>query len=197
LPQSRLPDVNTAIIVYRREAITDLKGNRYDACLGALHALNGMLPKEYRVTISTLDYNIMMKEGLFATCKFCTQESDFRTVKTFELVLPFVNSVIATQAKEKIWLCSHCQKENRTGETMFTNKIFKKPYYLRVVPDPPTRKDGMMGRTQFHMQFSSWFWTTLGELEAQLAQFRDDNWKKPGSIYDIDDDLGDTGEENY
>jgi len=194
LPQSRLPDVNTAIIVYRREAITDLKGNKYDACLGALHALNGMLPKEYRVTISTMDYNAMMKEGLFATCKFCTQESDFRTVKPFELVLPFVNSVIATQAKEKIWLCSHCQKENRTGETMFTNKIFKKPYYLRVVPDPPTRKDGMMGRTQFTIKFSSWFWLALSSIEAQMGRYREEYQPKDSDMFDMEASVQEGGE---
>lgn len=195
MPQSRLPDVNTAIIVYRREAITDLKGQRYDGCLGALHALNGMLPDVYRVKISTTDYNKMMKEGLFATCNFCTEESNFQVVKTTDVFLPFDQSIVSENIKEKIWICSHCHKENKRSLTKFTHKTFEKPYYLRVVPDPPTRKDGVMARNEFHRKFSSWFWTMLGEIEAQLAQFRDDNWKKPGSLYDIDEDFGDTGEE--
>lgn len=183
--------------MYRREAITDLKGEKYDACMGALNALNAMLPQEYRVVISTIDYNKMMQEGLFAACNFCTEESDFKDVRKIERLLSFNESVITGKSKDEFWVCSKCNRENKTTTTKFKNKIFKEPYYLKVVPNPPVRMEGMMTRTKFHKQFSNWFWSALGEIEAQLAQFRDDNWKKPGSLYDLDEDLGDTGEDKY
>ena len=197
MPQSRLPDVNTAIIVYRRESITDLKSQNYSGCIGGLNALNAMLPKEYRVVISTKDYEDVMKEGLFAICKFCKVENDFRSVKIINISLTFDLKILTNQKSENVWFCGTCKKQNKTAITQFNQKKFKQPYYMRVVPNPPIRKEGILSRTRFDSTFVSWFWTVLGEIEAQLAQFRDDNWKKPGSLYDLDEDLGDTGEENF
>lgn len=192
--QARLPDINTAFIVYRREAISSWKSRTYDSCFGSLNTLNGLLPKKYRVVISTKEYDNKTKQDLIACCTKCDAEIDFRSVQVFELIAPFTQSVINGNVKEKVWNCTECKKINHLDDTKIIQKVLQEPYFLQVVPKPPIRREGMMDRTRYHIKFSIWFWTVLGEIEQQMAQFRDDNWHKEGELYDIDTDIGDSGE---
>jgi len=72
-------------------------------------------------------------------------------------------------------------------------KILSEPYFLRIVPKPPQRKDGLMDRSTYHSKIAVWIWTFLDELEERMAQFRDDNWSKGDESESLD--FGDTGEE--
>ena len=69
MPQARLPDINTAFIVYRREAITSWKSQTYDACFGSLQTLNGLLPHDYRVMISDSEYYKEINKDMLFTCE--------------------------------------------------------------------------------------------------------------------------------
>ena len=88
----------------------------------------------------------------------------------------------------QIWHCPECKTENRLSKTRMIQKVMSLPSFIKVVPEPPQRKDGLTDRKTYHKIFSRWFWQFLDELEAQAANFRDDNWQKDGQseIEDVD-----------
>ena len=147
--QAELPDKNTAFIVYRREAISSWKSARFDACIGALYSLMGLLPTTYRPTISTEEFNAVTNQDTLAFCTECKTESNYSTVNTFEIMLPLLSNVISGQTTEKVWECIFCKKLNSINTTEFKQKILKEPYFIKVIPEPPSRKSGILGRTQF------------------------------------------------
>ena len=59
------------------------------------------------------------------------------------------------------------------------------PTFLGVVPEPPTRTNGLMDRMRFNIEIERWGWLILGELEFKMGKFRDDNWKKGNNDDDI------------
>lgn len=195
MPQARLPDINTAFIVYRREVLSSLNSQRYQDCFGALNTLNGLLPEKYRVIISTEQFNEKTKQGIFALCTGCNKEIDYSTVEPFEVICTFLESAITRQKTKMVWMCPECKSENQVNHERMIKTKLQEPYFLRVVPNPPERKDGLIDRTNYHGLVSKWVWMAIGELEAQMAQFRDDNWHKEGELFDIESDVDTTGED--
>src|SRR3990172_5161010 len=94
--ESRLMDVNTSAIKRRNEVSAGLDSHNFTKVLGALYALNALLPEryeddgrqKYRITISDSLYAKFTKHKVMITCKFCTEEYDFETIKVYELVFP-------------------------------------------------------------------------------------------------------------
>ena len=192
MPQARLPDINTAFIIYRREAINSWRGERYDAAIGSLYTFNGLLGEPYRIKISNKEFDEKIQDDIVATCEGCNGEIDFKTVKVYNLLLSSISGMISDKQYERCWSCK-CGYTNRLFTTKLIQKVRAEPYYLKVVSKPPKRSEGMMNRTKFKIAFSIWFWSLLNELEASAAKFRDDNWKKGGMLYDdLDIDWDDT-----
>lgn len=184
MPQSRLPDINTAFITYRRQVLSGLNSLNYDLTFGALYALNGLLPEKYRVTISTLEYEQKTRKDVFAICNGCKAQIDYKTIQVYTLLLKPIEQFIEQVEDEKAWDCNKCGYTNRLQQTEMIQTTLKEPYFLKVVPKPPMRKDGVMDRTKYHQKVKEWALTFLTELEERMAQFRDDNWQK-GSESDI------------
>jgi len=192
--QAELPDKNTAFIVYRRESISSWKSGKYDACVGALYSLMGLLPSDYRPTISTEEFDILTSQNLMAVCSECSTENNFAQVKTFNMTLPFLANVISGQQTEKVWSCISCGRDNRLSTTKLIQKVLKEPYFLKVIPSPPGRKDGMLGRTQFTIKFSSWFWLALSSIEAQMGRYREEYQPKDSDMFDMEASVQEGGE---
>lgn len=197
MPQSALPDVNTKFIIYTREAINGWKSRNYDSAIGSLYAFNGLLPDEepgkYRVIVDTNEYRNKTKQDLIAICKNCDKEINYNEIRIMNVVSAMIVRIISNVSNVKIWVCPQCNKDNELEETKLIQKILKDPSFITVVPKPPTRKDGIIDRTQFHTKFTVWFWTFLTELEAQAARFRQD-YKPQGSGEEEFLDSQDTGE---
>ena len=194
MPQARLPDINAAFTKYRNEAIISWKGLNYPSCIGSLFAFNGLLASKYRVKVSTSLYREKIRNDIIVTCKECDKESDFKTVKVFDLLLPMISRFIVESQTQKVWVCPKCNKNNDLLNTKMVQKVLQEPSFLQVVPNPPERKNGLLDRTSYHRKFSVWFWQFIDELEAQAAQFRDDNWVKKDNLYD-DSDVDTEGED--
>ncbi len=194
MPQARLPDINTAYITYRREVLVTLKTKNYTSCIGALYALNGLLPEKYRVTISNQVYAEKSSQNLLVICKHCKQKIDYNKISILKVIVPLIEGLVSGQSYHKVWDCILCQKENSLDHTEMIQEVLKEPSFLQVVPRPPNRKEGMKDRTTYHNQFVIWAETLLIELEAQMAQFRDDNWHK-GDDPLLDEEVDTTGED--
>ena len=192
MPQARLPDINAAFTKHRNESITSLKSGDYDAVFGALYALNALLPDtvdeddsnklKYRVVISDIEFQKLVKHTVYVECYHCKEDSIFDTVIRFELAPDIDIQVLTKIKKEEVWICPECTKINRLARTreldLISETQLKEPYFLGVMPKPPTRRDGLNDRSKFHQAMVKWSWSMLDELEAKMAQFRDDNWTK-------------------
>lgn len=183
MPQSRLPDINTAFIMYRREVLQSLNQKNYDNCFGALYALNGLLPAEYRVKVSSIEYSRLTTQDIVAKCNKCDKEIDYKSLKVMAILAPLIVGVVSGQQYHKIWVCPECKFENKLTKTAMIQKTLQEPYFLRVVPKPPQRKDGLFDRSSYHRKVIQWVWNMLDELEERMAQFRDDNWTKSDNLY--------------
>jgi len=195
MPQARLPDINTQYIKYTNEAISSWKGKSYDSAIGSLNALNGLMPEEYRISINTPEYEAQTYFDIKAECKHCKEEIERHTIEPFDLVNSFLTRLISGSNTDKVWICPKCKATNRLLDTTMTKPKLKEPYFIKVVPQPPQRKDGLLDRTRFHNKFSVWFWTCLGEISAEMARFRDDNWTKGDDLSEFDIPTEDTGED--
>ena len=195
MPQARLPDINTAFNYYRGKAVTSWLGKNWSAAIGSLYAFNGCLPKDYRVKISSKEYNDKTRQDIQVYCGHCNKEFNHYDITPYTMLLPMLLQHLAGSEYIKVWRCSECNKTNKLETTRMVQKVLAKPYFLQVVPEPPNRSDGLIDRTNFDKKFGSWFWSFLDELETQAAKFRDDNWQKKDAFFDIDSDIPEDGQE--
>lgn len=195
MPQAALPDLNTAFIIYRREAITSLKGKRYDACFGALYAINGLLPKEYRVKVSTKLYEEKTNLDIMAVCYHCKAESNYKEVVIHDVLVPLIVKMITGSVTEKVWDCSKCLKSNKLNKTDILEPILEEPNFTKMMPKPPERKNGLLDRVSFHREISRWVWTMIDELEAQMSNYRREYQPRSDEMIDSDLNMEYSGED--
>ena len=123
MPQARLPDINTQYIKFTNEAVNSWKSKNYESCLGSLFTLNGMLPQEYRVTISNEQYLEKTKEILIVVCTDCGKETEREKIPIRHLMLPMLDSILAKKKYDDFWFCPGCKVRNKLIETeMILNK---------------------------------------------------------------------------
>ena len=181
MPQASLPDINTAFIKYRNQAIFNMENGRYDAAVGSLYAFNGCLPETYRVKISTIEYEAKTQEKLNAKCPYCEEEIEVKDMQIEKILNPLIIGVFTKEKYDKVWHCSKCNQVNRLAETEMIKYQLEEPSFLGIVPKPPERKDSLTDRRQFDIKFQNWCWKLLDELEAKAATFRRDYTPKDGS----------------
>ena len=174
-------------------AIANLASEKYGQCTTALYAINALLPEEYRVKISNEEFEKYTKQYPIYACFRCKLES--KHISVFERITPLIEGILFGRPHDEFWTCPRCFIDNRLSQTDITQEVLDKPYFIKVVPDPPNRKDGLMDRTNFHNKFIKWAETLLIELESQLSKFRSDNWTKGGDDFETDLGLEDNLEE--
>ena len=183
--QSRLPDINTAFNTHRRKVIVSMDQDKFLDSLGALYALNALLPLEYRVVISTRKYLELTRQDLSAQCPRCDNLFDYSKIKPENIIANPTMEMITGTKQQMVWKCTKCKAVNPINKTTFTQTILDKPYYLGVVPDPPKRGDGLSDRFGFAHRCKKWCWQMLYELEEKMAQYRDDNWNRGEEEFDM------------
>lgn len=198
--QSLLIDMNSGWYKHKTELNEGLRTRNYNECEGALDELNALLPDEYTVLIDTELYNEKMKGNMVALCNHCTTKYDdpankekpkkgptrvdVEKMEKQELLLPSMDRMIYGKETDTFWTCPGCHKDNRLSETRFKRSVLQKPYYLKVVPEPPKHKPGIDDRTNFHYKFEKWAHRFLTELNKQARQFRHDYKPKDGETED-------------
>ena len=183
MPTQRLIDINTAAITYRRECLTALGKRQYKSCIGAIKTLNAELPRDdgdhkYRIVFDTDAYNNKVNEHFQIICPKCEVEHEYRDIKFYDLDLPIEERIISDISRKRYWKCPKCKEENELTKSDVIQSAIEKPYYLRVVPDPPSIDNGLVSKLVFHNQMVEWVWLCLNSLEDGFARFRDDNWNK-------------------
>lgn len=200
MPQSRLIDVNTAAIKYRNAIDQGLDSQNYNKVFGSCYAINALLPngpeddgrQKYRITISDVLYKKFTHYDRMITCTECSEQSIFDKVKMFDLLPPMMIKGMTTAKNERVWVCPKCNEECNLLKSDMTEKTLKEPYFIRVVPKIPKRSEGILDRAEYHQAVVRWVTMFRVEWEASMAQFRDDNWQKKGTMFD--DEVADGGE---
>ena len=191
--QSRLPDINTAFIKYRNEVIGAIKRLDFNQMHGSLNAINGMLPDQYQVTISTAKYEDLTRTDIQYLCKTCTANSKEpveipkESIRVFELYPNAMQGLLYGGIKEQVWNCPNCHTTHILKETEISVTKLQDPYFIGVVPNPPNRKQGLMDKLTFNDRTVAWGWQMLNELEHKMAKFRDDNWSRGDDLEGFDD----------
>ena len=148
----------------------------YARAFGATYAINAALPEKYQIKISTEEYEQLIQTDVIVTCDKCAKETNKNEIQVVELLLTSVQNLILNQKTEKIWVCA-CGYENSLARTKMKQTKLNLPHYLQVVPEPPLRHEGLLGRLAYHNKVEQWVWLILEELEYALTTFRDDYLK--------------------
>ena len=111
--QARLPDINTEMIMYRREAMSSLASRKYDSMFGAAYGLNACLPKDYQVRISNADYQNLIKQDIIAICPSCNTEHKYKDLHITNILVSQFLVLLTDKQYEKRWKCPSCKGTNK------------------------------------------------------------------------------------
>ena len=200
--QSRLPDVNTAFIKRRNGAEEGLASKNWDKVFGNLYSWNALLPRnkdddgifKYRIRISDIEFDKLTSVHAEAQCQSCDTCTDYAKITIFDMIQPLTVEILSGNKTIKVWICPSCKKDNNITETDILENHLQEPYYLGVVPKPPTRKEGLSDRGAYDRKVTNWAWNFIAELEEKSTQFRED-YKENKNDFEAWDAEIDGGEE--
>lgn len=194
--QSLLIDMNSGWYKHKTEVNDGLKTRSYNQVLGALDALNALLPDEYRIIVDSEEYDERIKANLVALCKHCNTDypdptdktkfiegptqTEHSKLKRLRLLLSSFDQLAEGKKYDYFWCCEKCQGLNQYSKTRFKQKVLKKPYYLQLVPEPPIKHLGIEDRASYHNKFENWARNFLAELNASAQRFRQEYKPKEG-----------------
>lgn len=188
MPQARLPDVNTAFIMYRREAIVSLKSFDHRGSWGALNCINALLPDKYRVVLDNDRFKDETRITFIYCCGKCNEQTDKKDIDIYDKFLNSLEILTSDKTTIEVWKCPKCYYINNRIDTNIIKDELGHPSFLHTIPLPPKRKNGLLGRAKYRKEFTAWAWNFLYELEERMAQFRDDNWSKESEYKESDVD---------
>ncbi len=174
MPQAKLPDINNAWVRYRNYGLESIDSKNYSSAVAAIYEIIALFPENYRCEINTDKRNVLEKDTIIYVCGNCSKENNHDEVKIFNLVLDMTTSFISGNNQETVWNCLGCDYQNRLQSTEIIKSQLKKPYYFKVIREPPNRKQGIMDRVQYDNIMRKWFFEALAETDHQLGLYRDE-----------------------
>lgn len=191
MPQSRLTDVNTACITYRTKCLMALDKKMYKNCVGAVKAMNSLLPEDdsnaekfYRIIFDDDEYNKIVNSAFKIECSKCKKEIEYDLIEFHEVNVSASEQILTQIKTTQVWLCPKCDKVNRLDESTVIENSIRKPFYSRFVPYPPVNDHGLLSQLEYHAKMVDWVWICLDNLEEGFTRFRDDNWKRGDQLFD-------------
>lgn len=187
MPTAALIDLNHIALKHLDKAFYYLAGQDYDSCTSSLHAVNAALPPEYHITFDTEAYNKMIKHPLEIFCKSCGESHNRDEIKTWDMLLPLYQQIVTKSKSVKAWTCDKCNADNILLDSKMIQKVREEPFFTKVVPSPPERKQSLGDRTSFHIKYRAWFGNVVAELTRQISKLRWDHWKQGDDNLDMAD----------
>ena len=171
--ESRLIDINSRAGRYHYELLRSLKAGQFNNFLGEIKANNSLLPEEFRIKISTEEYNKKVQTKLIVKCPECDYETSRDNIKPYKIIQSTLDSILTKKTSTKVWDCPECKKRVLLEKTDMTQEKLPDPVYFRVVPEPPKRENNLTDRQAFVSNFKAWAWTFVHELEKSIADYRE------------------------
>lgn len=170
-----LIDINILALKHLDKAYFYLQGRDYDSCTASLHSVNAALPPEYHIEFNSALYQAKIEHPLEIYCKKCGAHLMRDQIKIWDMLLPLELQIGRASKTVKAWTCTDCNSVNILSESKMVKKIAKEPFFIKVVPMPPERKQNLSDRTSYHIKYKSWFGMVVSELTRQISQLRWDN----------------------
>ena len=170
-----LIDINILCLKHLDKAYYYLSGQDYDSCTASLHSVNAALPPEYHIQFNTESYESETKHPIEIYCKPCGSKHKRDEIKIWDMLLPLSLQIGHSSKTIKAWTCPDCQSSNILTESKLVKRVTKEPFFIKVVPRPPERKQNLSDRTSFHIHYKAWFGMVVAELTRQISQLRWDN----------------------
>ena len=186
-----LPDLNTAWIMDKREFLQSIKSpSNFTAITAYLNSINGALPDEYTIRISSAKYNEIVQQDLIYPCNHCTTEYEYKDEndKTRTETRPTEHnknkiiirtkllgstlSILSNKKTVQVWQCSKCKQDNLLSKTNPIQTKLAEPYFLRVIPNPPNRTGSLLDRTGYKINFVRWAFQFYNELSHSMSRYR-------------------------
>jgi hypothetical protein len=178
MPTAALIDLNHLALKHLDKAFFYLLTQDYDSCVGSLHAVNASLPKEYQINFDTIEYNKAIQHPLEILCKSCGTSYNRDEITLWPMILPLHEQIVTKKKTVDAWTCKECNMNNILIDSKFIQKERQEPYFTKIVPQPPERKQNLGDRTAYHVKFRAWFNNVVAELTRQISQMRWDHWKQ-------------------
>jgi len=191
-----LPDLSTTFVYWRKKYIDALESGQWDVMSLALHNMNGTLEAEYRLPISTEDWNKQKDSEIVWKCNECTTtetkvinegEDDQYTkeiqvptvskrddIKVFDQYSSQVVTVLIDQKVRKMWQCPSCDNISSVADVKTAEMKFEAPHFRGCIYDEPQRPPtGLMRRRGIYpASMRKWGTAFSKELEHKLALYR-------------------------
>jgi len=181
MPTSRLPDVNTAIMRKRDLVDRAITAGDWSLARAGLDNMVAALPAEYRPIISSAQYDQLKQTKIYWVCPQCPKdgkgnykEYNHEQAIKFDKCLSPYYALVRGKRTVACWRCpaGHTQEIGRTK--MIKDRVLE-PNFPKVVPDAPVRS-AIFSNQEFDRKMFKWIALYSRVIEAQLAQYRDDNW---------------------
>lgn len=175
----------------KREFLQAIKNpSNFTAITAYLNSINGALPDEYTVKISTSKYNDIIQQDLIYPCNHCTTEYEYKDendkiktetrptehnknkVKIKTKLLDSTLSILSSKKTVQVWECPKCHKDNLLSKTNPIQTKLAEPYFLRVIPNPPNRTGSLLDRTGYKINFVRWAFQFYNELSHSMSRYR-------------------------
>lgn len=171
--ESRLIDINSRAGRYHYEILKDLKAGNFVHLIGELKATNSLLPDEFRITISTSEYNEKVKTKILVKCPQCQTETARNLIRPYNQLQSTLDSILTKKSYQKVWRCPSCTKINPLSSNDVIQETLPQPVYFKVIPEPPRRENNLTDRQAFETNFKTWAWLFVHELEKSIADYRE------------------------
>ena len=169
--QSKLPDINSAIVTHRNAMLRAYDRKDFEKIIISYRAINGLLPEDYKLEISTEKYNTEIKTKKEIKCPKCDESSNMNDVKFMEFDLPENQQILFGKQSAEWWFCPACKSKNHEDDTDMRSIDAKDPTYYQIIPNPPIRKS-ILDRPYFDLACSKWLFIAIPELENQIQLYR-------------------------
>lgn len=169
--QSKLPDINSAIVTHRNAMLRAYDKKDFEKIVISYRAINGLLPEDYKLEISTQKYKTEVKVNITLECPKCKELSNLNEIKFLEFDLPEEEQVILGKKSNEFWFCPLCKEKNLKADSYTEEDEVKDPTYYKIIPNPPIRKS-ILDRPYFDLACSNWLFIAIPELENQIQRYR-------------------------
>lgn len=171
--QSKLPDINSAIVRHRGGALIAVASTPPNFTLAAseLSAINSLLPEEFTVKISTLEYNRLIKGEDIVECPSCNKETPYISITFIDKTLSSSLQLLCLTEKILMWNCPNCHVLIPKDGIDRKIRKFQKPFYTGFMPECPKR-DSFGNSLAYRLKFEFWFDIALNELEYLIGKYR-------------------------
>ena len=173
--QAKLPDINAALVTHRKAAMLAYDRNDFNKAGISFEAIISLLPEDYKPEINTDKYEQMIKSQKKITCRECKKETEFDNIRSFQMLLSTIDSLISRSKTMNVWQCpnNECKSVQPIEGSEIKTIEYTRPFYTKVIPEPP-RREGLHDRIGFDGIFKKWYDIAFREIENQIGKYRTD-----------------------